>query len=70
MAGLPDEMVLALLADADQEFAVRALRRHEAWRQAVQHGSSSRCKRSLRRAWERARDEALIAVTLEVRTTK
>src|SRR5687767_2180213 len=64
LAGLTDEMVLARLAGNDDEFAARALHRHHAWRQAVEAGSSSQSKRTLRRAWERARDEALIALSV------
>jgi hypothetical protein len=57
-------MVLARLAGADDELARRALRRHRAWRDAVQHGVSPRGQRALRRAWERSRDEALIALSI------
>jgi hypothetical protein len=62
-AGLTEEMVLAWLADADHELAVRALRRHRAWRTAVDRGAGPRAQRVLRRAWERARDEALVALS-------
>jgi hypothetical protein len=55
-------MILARLADSDHELAVRALRRHRAWREAVEQGASARGQRTLRRAWERARDEALVAL--------
>ena len=54
-------MILARLAASDHELAVRALRRHRAWREAVEQGASARGQRTLRRAWERARDEALAA---------
>jgi hypothetical protein len=64
-SGLTEEMVLARLAASDQELAARALRRHRAWRDAVERGAGARAQRSLRRAWERARDEALIAIATE-----
>jgi hypothetical protein len=54
-------MVLARLAASDDDLAARALRRHRACREAVERGASAKAQRSLRRAWERARDEALIA---------
>jgi hypothetical protein len=63
-AHVTEEFVLARLAGADEESAARALRRHEVWRQAVDDGSSRQSKRALRRAWERARDEALIALSV------
>ena len=55
-------MVLARLAAIDHGLAARALRRHRAWREAVERGASAKAQRSLRRAWERARDDALIAL--------
>ena len=61
-AGLTEEMVLARLAAIDHDLAARALRRHRAWREAVERGASAKAQRSLRRAWERARDDALIAL--------
>ncbi len=61
-SGLTEEMVLALLAATDHDLATRALRRHRAWKDAVERGAGPRAQRSLRRAWERARDEALIAI--------
>jgi hypothetical protein len=57
-------MVLTRLAGADHELASRALRRHRAWRDAVERGVSPRGQRALRRAWERSRDEALIALSV------
>jgi hypothetical protein len=57
-------MVLARLAASDDDLAARALRRHRAWREAVELGTSAKAQRSLRRAWERARDEALIALSV------
>jgi hypothetical protein len=60
--GLTEDMVLARLAASDHDLAVRALRRHRAWRESVERGTSAKAQRSLRRAWERARDEALIAL--------
>jgi hypothetical protein len=57
--GLAKEAVLALLADTDYGAAVRALRRHRAWRDAAAAGGSWKAQRSLRRAWERGRDQAL-----------
>lgn len=62
-AGLTEDMVLARLAASDDDSAARALRRHRAWRKEVELGISAKAQRSLRRAWERARDEALIAVS-------
>ncbi len=56
-------MVLARFAVSDDDLAARALRRHRAWREAVERGASAKAQRSLRRAWERARDEALIALS-------
>jgi hypothetical protein len=56
-------MVLGRLAVSDDDLAARALRRHRAWREAVERGASAKAQRSLRRAWERARDEALIALS-------
>jgi hypothetical protein len=55
-------MVMARLAAADHELAVRALRRHRAWRDAVERGASAKEQRALRRSWQRARDEALVAL--------
>jgi hypothetical protein len=63
--GLTEDMVLARLAASDDDLAARALRRHRAWRDAVERGTSAKAQRSLRRAWERARDEALIAVSAD-----
>jgi hypothetical protein len=57
-------MVLARLADTDHELALCALRRHRAWRDAVARGVSPRGQRALRRAWERSRDQALIALSI------
>jgi hypothetical protein len=64
-SGLTEDMVLAMLAASDHELAARALRRHRAWRDAAERGASARAQRSLRRAWERGRDEALIAIAAE-----
>jgi hypothetical protein len=61
--GLTEGMVLGRLAVSDDDLAARALRRHRAWREAVERGASAKAQRSLRRAWERARDEALIALS-------
>jgi hypothetical protein len=47
-------MVMARLAAADHELALRALRRHRAWHDAVERGASAREQRALRRAWQRA----------------
>jgi DNA-binding GntR family transcriptional regulator len=58
-------MVLAKLAASNRDLAARALRRHRAWRDAVERGAGARAQRSLRRAWERARDDALIALAAE-----
>lgn len=63
-AGLSEEMVLARLTRGDHELAARALRRHDAWQQAIERGATSETKRTLRRAWERARDEALAALSM------
>ena len=63
--GLTEEMVLAKLAASDHELAARALRRYRAWREAVDRGAGARAQRSLRRAWERGRDEALIAIAAQ-----
>jgi hypothetical protein len=57
-------MILARLAASDHELAARALRRHRAWREAVEQGNTAKGQRSLRRAWERARDDALIAISV------
>ena len=62
-SGLTEDVILARLAAADDEFAMRALRRYGAWREAVERDTSPRGQRTLRRAWERARDEALLALT-------
>jgi hypothetical protein len=62
-AGLTEDIILARLAASDDDLAARALRRHRAWREAVEFGTSAKAQRSLRRAWERARDEALIALS-------
>jgi hypothetical protein len=64
-SGLTERMVLARLAASEHELAARALRRHRAWQQAVEEGAGARAQRSLRRAWERARDDALIALATE-----
>jgi hypothetical protein len=64
-SGLTEDMVLERLAASDHELAARALRRHRAWREAVERGAGARAQRALRRAWERARDEALIAIATE-----
>jgi hypothetical protein len=69
-AGLTDQTVLAKLADADHEIAARALRRHRAWRDAVAADASRQAQRSLRRAWERGRDEALALLTRPRRQPK
>lgn len=61
-SGLTEDMILARLAASDHELAVRALRRYRAWREAVERGTSARGQRTSRRAWERARDEALLAL--------
>jgi hypothetical protein len=63
MTGLTQDMVLARLAASDDDLAACALRRHRAWREAVERGAGAKARRSLRRAWERARDEALIALS-------
>lgn len=55
-------MVIARLAAADHELAVRALRRRRAWRDAVERGAGAKEQRALRRAWQRARDEGLVAL--------
>jgi hypothetical protein len=57
-------MILARLAASDHELAARALCRHRAWRDAVERSASGKAQRTLRRAWERARDEALIALSI------
>jgi hypothetical protein len=57
-------MVLARLAASDHGLAARALRRHRAWREAAERGASARTQRTLRRAWQRARDDALIALSV------
>jgi len=54
-------MILARLAATDHDLAARALRRHRAWREAVERRAGAKAQRTLRRAWERARDDALIA---------
>jgi len=59
---LTEEAILARLAATDHELAARALCRHRAWRGAVERGAGGKAQRSLRRAWERARDDALIAL--------
>jgi hypothetical protein len=61
--GLTEDMVLARLAASGHDLAARALRRHRAWRESVERGTSAKAQRCLRRAWERARDEALIALS-------
>jgi hypothetical protein len=61
-AGLTEEAILARLAASDHQLAARARERHRAWREAVERGASAKTQRMLRRAWERARDEALIAL--------
>lgn len=65
-AGLSEEMVLARLIHADHVLAARALRRHDDWRRAVERDATSSTKRTLRRAWERARDQALVALDVTV----
>jgi hypothetical protein len=52
--------VLERLAAAPGPLAERALRRHALWRQVEASGANG--ARHLRRAWERARDEALGAL--------
>jgi hypothetical protein len=61
-AGLTEDTILARLAASDHELAARALRRHRAWREAVEQRAGAKSQRTLRRAWERARDDALIAL--------
>jgi hypothetical protein len=61
---LTEDMILARLAATDHELAARALCRHRAWREAVERGASGKAQRTLRRAWERARDDALIALSV------
>jgi hypothetical protein len=63
-AGLTEDKILARLAAADHELAARALRRRQAWHEAVEQGASPKAQRALRRAWERARDDALVALSL------
>ena len=63
-AGLSEKMLLARLTRTNHALAARALRRHDTWQQAVERGATSATKRTLRRAWERARDEALVALNL------
>jgi hypothetical protein len=58
--------VLIRLAGADDELCARALRRHQAWRKAVDAGAGAKAQRSLRRASERGRDEALVALSTGV----
>jgi hypothetical protein len=62
--GLTEDQILARLAAADHELAARALRRQRAWREAVEQGASAKTQRTRRRAWERARDDALVALSL------
>lgn len=59
--GLTEEQVLGRLREDPGPLAQRALRRREAWLAARQAGASAQSLRSLRRAWERGRDEALAA---------
>jgi hypothetical protein len=59
---MTEERVLTTLAAADDELSARALRRHQAWREAVDARAGAKAERSLRRAWERGRDEALRAL--------
>lgn len=65
-AGMSEKMVLAQLIRTDHSLAARALRRHDALQQAVDRGATPATKRTLRRAWERARDEALVALDMTV----
>jgi len=61
-AKLSEKEIVSRLALLDADVAARALRRHRAWREAVSRHAGVKEQRALRRAWERARDEAMMAL--------
>jgi hypothetical protein len=51
---MTEERVLTTLAAADDELSARALRRHRAWREAVDASAGPKAEQCLRRAWSAA----------------
>jgi hypothetical protein len=65
IARLSEQQILSRLATSDADTAARALRRYRAWRAALDRHAGAKEQRALRRGWERARDEAMIALAVE-----